>query len=76
MRTAAPPIWRALHFFAGLESGNAYFNIHTSNFPGGEIRGQIGAAGVPEPASWGLMIGGFGVVGGALRSRRRTVATA
>ncbi|CAM3030956.1 hypothetical protein SPAN111604_00170 [Sphingomonas antarctica] len=27
--------------------------------------------GVPEPASWALMIGGFGVVGGALRRRQR-----
>lgn len=29
---------------------------------------------VPEPASWALMIGGFGLVGGAARVRRRTVA--
>ena len=29
-----------------------------------------GVAGVPEPASWALMIGGFGLVGGALRTRR------
>jgi len=27
---------------------------------------------VPEPASWALMLGGFGLVGGALRSRRKT----
>ena len=27
--------------------------------------------GVPEPASWALMIGGFGMVGGALRRRQR-----
>src|SRR5262249_51640736 len=25
-------------------AGNAYFNIHTTQFPGGEIRGQIGLA--------------------------------
>jgi hypothetical protein len=25
----------------------------------------------PEPATWGMMIGGFGMAGGALRSRRR-----
>ena len=31
---------------------------------------------VPEPASWALMIGGLGLVGGALRSRRRGVAAA
>jgi hypothetical protein len=26
---------------------------------------------VPEPASWALMLGGFGMVGGAMRSRRK-----
>jgi len=31
---------------------------------------------VPEPASWALMLGGFGIVGGAMRARRRTVAFA
>jgi hypothetical protein len=32
---------------------------------------SVYAADVPEPASWALMLGGFGLVGGALRSRRR-----
>ena len=36
--------------------------------------GGTGAA-VPEPASWALMIGGFGMAGAALR-RRRAVAVA
>lgn len=31
---------------------------------------------VPEPAAWGLMILGFGAVGGARRTRRRTLAAA
>ena len=30
------------------------------------------AAAVPEPASWALMIAGFGAVGGMLRTRRRS----
>ena len=29
----------------------------------------VAAGGVPEPASWALMIGGFGLVGGAMRRR-------
>jgi hypothetical protein len=34
-------------------------------------------AGVPEPATWGLMIGGFFVAGGVLRrARRRTLSAA
>ena len=32
------------------------------------------AAGVPEPASWALMIGGLGLTGVALRHRRRQIA--
>ncbi|MDJ0659755.1 MAG: CHRD domain-containing protein [Crocosphaera sp.] len=31
-----------------LKSGNLYFNLHTENFNGGEIRGQINS--VPEPS--------------------------
>lgn len=38
--------------------------------------GYTPAPGVPEPASWALMIGGFGLAGVALRHRRRTLAAA
>ena len=31
--------------------------------------------GVPEPASWAMMLGGFGLVGGAMRARRKTSVT-
>jgi PEP-CTERM motif len=33
-----------------------------------------GGAAVPEPASWALMIGGFGLAGAALRRRRLLIA--
>lgn len=61
-------------FLAGLNGGLAYFNVHSSLFPGGEIRGQFAA--VPEPSTWGLMILGFGAVGGAMRRRRVSFAPA
>ncbi len=35
-----------------------------------------GAAAVPEPASWALMLAGFAIVGGTLRRRRTVVAYA
>jgi hypothetical protein len=57
-------------FLAGLDGGLTYFNIHTAQFTGGEIRGQF-AAFVPEPASWALMIAGFGLAGAAMRTGRR-----
>jgi hypothetical protein len=34
---------------AGIQNGTTYLNIHTVNFPGGEIRGQLEA--VPEPTT-------------------------
>lgn len=51
---------------AGLLDGKAYFNIHTSFAPGGEIRGFL--APVPEPAALLLLAAGFGAA--AARRRR------
>jgi hypothetical protein len=50
----------------------AYFNLHTVNFPPGEIRGQI--AQVPEPGTWAMLIAGFGLVGAAARRRSAILA--
>jgi hypothetical protein len=57
---------------AGLASGKAYFNIHTTQFPGGEILGFLTPqAKVPEPGTFGLAL--FGVAGMlAWRRRRQT----
>jgi hypothetical protein len=47
---------------ASLAAGTAYFNIHTIQFPGGEIRGQLTS--VPEPTTMLLLsLGLIGVVG-------------
>jgi hypothetical protein len=54
---------------AGIQNGGTYFNIHTVNFGGGEIRGFLSK--VPEPATLYLM--GFGLIALAeiIRRRRR-----
>jgi hypothetical protein len=52
-------------FVAGLLGGQEYLNIHTTENPGGEIRGFL----IPEPSTWflaGLALVGIGLV------RRRT----
>ena len=53
---------------AGLAGGMAYFNVHTSTFGGGEIRGFLDE--VPEPSTYSLMAGALIVLG--LLSRKRS----
>ena len=38
-----------------------------------DLPGDGAGLGVPEPASWALMLCGFGAIGGALRMRRRAI---
>lgn len=57
----------------GLASGQTYFNIHTSRFPGGEIRGTLVAV-VPEPETYALFAAGLALLGAATRRRRAHAA--
>ena len=52
---------------ASYDSGLAFAGVTINNAPVG---------GVPEPTSWALMIGGFGMAGGALRRRKANTTVA
>ena len=52
----------SVHF---LSNGNAF-----------ELDTIAGTGAVPEPATWALMLAGFGLVGASLRRRNRAVVTA
>lgn len=55
----------------GLNQGTAYFNVHTSAFPAGEVRGFLAVTPVPEPQTYALMLAGLAAVGVAAKRRRR-----
>ena len=57
---------------AGMDSRNAYYNVHTTSFPGGEIRGLVApvVAAVPEPQTYAMFGAGLGLLAWTTRRRR------
>ena len=61
----------------GLKTRDAFTAGSVKNNPAGDEGSQVITLGslevpvVPEPATWAMMVSGFGIVGGMLRSRRR-----
>src|SRR5262249_44080244 len=62
--TPVDPILTFDEAVAALEAGQTYTNLHTMNFPGGEIRGQNPTGSpVPEPSTLVLVgVGGLGLL--------------
>ena len=63
------------YFIGGTTSLDYQFNTVSGGANGdGFVNYQINVAGVPEPATWAMMLVGFGGLGAVLRNRRRSVA--
>ena len=60
-----------IFFNAGLDLSQYSLSVGGVDSPLVPGGGGNGAGGVPEPATWGLMIVGFGGIGAAIRRRRR-----
>ncbi len=62
-----------------FDQPNSPFGFESDNHTVGTWFGSNGDSstlGVPEPASWALMLGGFGVIGAAMRRRRTSLTFA
>ena len=53
------------------------FTLHLTRSSGAVLylTGTPDTGAVPEPASWALMVGGFGMIGGALRSHKKSAVS-
>ena len=78
--SSGDPFARRSVFFTALQAGSVTFSLSTLSADDfGPIVDNVSIdltnAGVPEPATWAMMIGGMGVAGGALRRRaKRAIA--
>ena len=72
----AGTVWlpQFLNFSVGAQSTLTFAAIGTSDSLGGYLD-NIALAEVPEPATWAMMLGGFGLLGAAARRRTRANVT-
>lgn len=59
-----------------IPTGLHNITVRGSSGVNGVYSGLLTLSGVPEPSSWALMIGGFGLTGAAMRRRARKSALA
>jgi hypothetical protein len=75
------PFQRRSLYFTAVQAGEFFFQIGTLSDDNegpllDNVTLDIASSAVPEPATWAMMIGGFMLVGGALRRRKVAVCFA
>jgi hypothetical protein len=75
-----PTVWNYTNYYLSINGGQATnaWNGNTGQGGGNYAVTHFSAtlaSPAPEPASWALMVGGFGAIGGALRSRRKAAVS-
>ena len=75
------PFQRRSLYFTAIQAGEFFFQIGTLSADNegpllDNVALDITSSAVPEPATWAMMIGGFALIGGALRRRKVAVGFA
>jgi hypothetical protein len=65
--------FRVYYNFNGLKVSSITFTSDQNAFEGDNFAGTLG---IPEPATWAMMIMGFGMAGGMMRAKRRLALAA
>lgn len=74
-----PSAFQHYTFALGLGTGSDVITFAGRNDPSYNTLTNVSitqSSAAPEPASWAMMLGGFGLVGGAMRSRKSKIAFA
>ena len=56
-----------------VSDGHIYAQVNDNYYPNNDGAFEVNVAAVPEPAVWAMFVGGFGMVGFAMRRRRVSV---
>ncbi|HWI86398.1 MAG TPA: PEPxxWA-CTERM sorting domain-containing protein [Sphingomonas sp.] len=56
-------------------AGSEFVEVAGTSFDDVKWSTSVVGPSVPEPATWAMMLGGFGAVGGAMRSRRKAIVS-
>ncbi|MBS0478443.1 MAG: PEPxxWA-CTERM sorting domain-containing protein [Proteobacteria bacterium] len=70
--TAATRLYIGVIDAYSFNGTTGYYNDNTGSFR--VVAALVAQGGVPEPATWAMMLLGFGAIGGAMRYRRRVAA--